>query len=66
MGDWNLGDLAWVYLTGPGADGKRHDGRVVHKFELDGWAFKHYVVELETEIDPLLVVRNHFNMFRSQ
>ena len=53
---WKLGDTVWIYL--PGCDG-RQSGKIVHIFELPDWqpGTKHYVIELETEMDPLLEVR---------
>jgi hypothetical protein len=53
--EYEVGDLVWLYIGDP--EGKKYPGKVVHKFQLPDYSFKHYVVEIDTHVDPLLEVR---------
>lgn len=63
---WRVGDQAWIHL-GSSPDNPRERGTIVHVFQLEGWlsGLKHYVVQIETSIDPLLMVRDAMCMWRS-
>ena len=62
---YKVGDDAWIYCGNH--QGEMTKGRVVHVFSLPGWAIpEHYVVEIETEIDPLLEVRDPMCMRPSE
>lgn len=50
-----VGDRCWFY--GPYHTGDLSEGTIVHTFRLDGWSYDHYVVQVETHIDPVLHVR---------
>jgi hypothetical protein len=39
-----------------------HEGKVVAILNLEGWIYPHYVVELQTGIDPILEVRDGFTL----
>lgn len=58
--EFKIGDTAWIYIGDH--DGKLTDGRVVHIFQLDGWHAPHYVIEIETGIDPIFEVRDGLSM----
>ena len=62
--DWKIDDTAWIHIGGP--DNPLHEGKIVHIFELPHWApgMKHYVVEIDTHIDPLLEVRSIGSMWK--
>jgi hypothetical protein len=49
-----VGDTAWVYLSSPHEE--RFDGKVVAVVSLPGWSFPHYVVEIDTAMDPLVEI----------
>ncbi len=56
---YEIGDPVWI----AGYGDELTEGRVVHKFTLKGWCVaEHYVVEIPTEIDPLLEVRDPMTM----
>ena len=57
---FKVGDIVWFH-TGENLDGL-DNGKVVAVLNLEGWSFPHYVVEIETEIDPLLIVRDGFTL----
>ncbi len=50
-----VGDPCWCYVGNH--KGEMSKGKVVHILNLNGWAFKHYVIEIPTSADPLLEVR---------
>jgi hypothetical protein len=58
MNSPNIGDTVYIYIGDH--KGKRTAGKVVHAFMLPGWAkgLIHYVIEIETSIDPFLEIRN--------
>lgn len=56
--EFKVGDQVAVILGIDGADPFK--GEVVATLDLPGWAFRNYVVALETEIDPLLEVRSGY------
>lgn len=58
--DLKVGDTCWCYIGNH--KGKMTKGTVVHILELDGWAFKNYVIEIPTAIDPLLEVRGPWSV----
>jgi len=47
-----------VIIMGVTSDGEPAEGRVVHIFTLPDWSHEHYVIEIETAMDPLLEVRS--------
>ena len=56
--EYKIGDNAWVYGVSSGAGfNKPVKGKVVHAMEIDGFSGVHYVVAIDTEIEPLLEVR---------
>lgn len=58
---FNIGDDAWIHTGGKNNPLVR--GKVVHIFSLPGWAYRHhYVVEIDTPVDPMLYVRDDFSM----
>jgi hypothetical protein len=52
---YKVGDKVCIWL--PGHTGERTQGTVVYVLNLPGWLNPQYVVEVQTEIDPLLEVR---------
>jgi hypothetical protein len=58
--DYKVGDQAWIFLDNH--KGERSCGTVVAVLDLPGYSCNHYVVEVPTEIDPLLEVRDSFCM----
>ena len=53
---YNVGDLAWIY--GVSRDNvKSTKGTVVKAFTIEGYNELHYVIEIPTEIEPLLEIR---------
>ena len=58
--EYAIGDAAWVFQGDH--KGRLREGRIVHRFKLDGWTDEQYVIELPTEIEPLLVIREWWSM----
>ncbi len=59
---YEIGDKCWIAISGLD---ERTEGRVVHKFTLLGWYDPiHYVIEIETELDPLMECRQAITMRR--
>jgi endogenous inhibitor of DNA gyrase (YacG/DUF329 family) len=56
MREFEVGDRVAINIGIDEAD--PFEGEVVAVLDLPGWAFKNYVVALETEMDPLLEVRS--------
>lgn len=56
--EFKIGDHVAINLGIDGADPFK--GEIVATLDLPGWAFRNYVVSLETEMDPLLEVRSGF------
>lgn len=53
---YNVGDTVWIY--GVQRDNvKSTQGTVVKAFNIEGYKDTHYVVEIPTEIEPLLEIR---------
>jgi hypothetical protein len=53
---YNVGDTVWIY--GIQRDNvKSTQGTVVKAFTIEGYSEVHYVVEIPTEIEPLLEIR---------
>jgi hypothetical protein len=50
-----VGDTVWIY--GIGKNQKSTQGKVVKVFNIEGYVDTQYVVEIPTEIEPLLEVR---------
>lgn len=59
--DWKVGDTAYCYC-GPNHQGKLSEGKVVAVLNLERYSFPHYVIEIETHIDPILEVRDAMTM----
>lgn len=56
-----VGDSCWIY--GGNHDGEKTAATVVHVFSLPDWVVpQHYVVQMESSIDPILAVRNAMTM----
>ena len=57
--EYSLGDSAWVYgiTTGPGYN-LPHEGRVIQAIDIPGYSDKHYIIEIQNGIEPLLEVRS--------
>lgn len=58
--EYKVGDEVGIYIGDH--QGERSAGTVVAILDLDGWSMLNYVIEVPTEIDPLLEVRNAFQM----
>lgn len=59
--EYEVGQTVWIHAGGK--DNPLHEGKIVHKFKLEGWYYQtHYVVEILTHIDPILEVRNWFSL----
>lgn len=53
---YEIGDPVWIYMAFH--DGELTKGKVVHAFSLPSWCIpEHYVIEIETEVDPVLEIR---------
>lgn len=57
-----VGDTVWVYLRGD--HDARVDGKVAAIVALPGWRWSHYVVEIDTPMDPLLYIYDGSEMLR--
>jgi hypothetical protein len=57
---FDKGDTVWFYSE------QKHreytEGKVVAILNLAGWGFCHYVIEVETSIDPVLYIRDGFTL----
>ena len=53
---YNVGDTVWIYGISR-TDVKSTQGTVVKAFTIEGYNEVHYVVEIPTEIEPLLEIR---------
>jgi hypothetical protein len=53
---YNVGDTVWIYGVSR-ANVKSTQGTVVKAFTIEGYNELHYVVEIPTEIEPLLEIR---------
>lgn len=61
--DWKKGDTCYVFL--PGHRGTKSKGKILEVLDLSehGYInFPHYLVEIETHIEPLLEVYNEYQM----
>lgn len=56
--DYKIGDKVAINLRECDDDTNPFEGEIVAVLELPGWAFRNYVIALETEMDPLLEVRS--------
>lgn len=56
----NVGDQCWCFVGNH--KGKLSKGKVVQVLNLDGWSYKHYVIEIPTHVDPILQVRDPFSV----
>ena len=61
--DYKIGDDAWIWI-GNGSENPLTKGKVIHIFELYN-KVKHYIVEIDTHMDPLLECRNCVQMRRN-
>jgi hypothetical protein len=61
--DYAVGDAAWIYLGNH--DGELTEGKVIAVLDLPGFGMRNYVIQIDTEIDPLLEIRSAFTMRRS-
>lgn len=54
---FNKGDECWIAIGNP--DGKLSKGKVLEILDLaeHGYIFPNYLIEIETGIDPMLVIR---------
>lgn len=59
--DWKVGDTAYCY-SGFKHEGKLSEGKIVAVLNLERYGFPHYVIEIETHIDPILEVRDALTM----
>lgn len=62
--DHNVGDVVYFYLSDH--KGEKTEGKVVDIYEYEwhtGSPIKHYIIEIETYIDPYLVIRPHFSVW---
>lgn len=66
--NWEIGDTAWIHGMGDPHENPRMAGKIVHAFLLPGWCVGtiHYVIEIETPIDPLLAVRQATSMWATE
>jgi hypothetical protein len=53
---YNVGDVVWIYGVRRAND-KSTQGTVVKSFNIEGYNELHYVIEIPTEIEPLLEIR---------
>lgn len=53
---YNVGDTAWIYGVSR-TNATSTQGTVVKAFNIEGYSNTHYVVEIPTEIEPLLEIR---------
>jgi len=53
---YNVGDTVWIYGVSQ-TNVKSTQGTVVKAFTIEGYNEVHYVVEIPTEIEPLLEIR---------
>lgn len=58
--DYKIGDDAWIYVGNH--EGQMSRGKVIAALDLPGYTMRHYVVEIETAIEPLLEVRDSTSM----
>ena len=64
--NWKIVDTAWIYgASGDPYKNPKTDGVIVHSFTLPGWGegLTHYVIQIETHIDPVLHIRNWMCMW---
>ena len=54
------GSSVWVHNGGKGNPLVK--GTIVKKVKMDGYQDKHYIIAIETGIDPLLLVRDHWSI----
>jgi hypothetical protein len=55
-----MGDTAYCYCSD--RQGELSEGKIVAVLNLERYNFPHYVIEIETHIDPILVVRDALTM----
>ena len=55
MARFEIGSDAWIYL--PYHKGELTKGKVIAALDLPGYSFRHYVVEIDTPVDPVLEIR---------
>jgi hypothetical protein len=60
-----VGDTVWIYGVRRAND-KSTQGTVVKAFNIEGYVDTHYVIEIPTEIEPLLEVRTWHTISQTQ
>jgi hypothetical protein len=55
MSDFKVGDEAWIWLAHH--KGELTQGTVIAELDLPGYSFRHYVIEIDTHVDPVLEIR---------
>lgn len=58
---YKVDDECFIYLGNH--QGKRSKGKVIFILDLPDYSHPHYVIEIETSIDPLLEIRAAFTMW---
>jgi hypothetical protein len=60
-----VGDIAWIYGVRRSND-KSTQGKVIKVFTIEGYVETHYVIEIPTEIEPLLEIRTWHTISQTQ
>lgn len=58
--DLDVGDDCWCFVGNH--KGKMSKGKIAASVRLPGYAKPHYIVEIQTSVDPLLEVRDGFSV----
>ena len=60
--DYQKGDTVWLYVNGH--QGEKSQGKILEVLHLNehGYGWPHYLIEVQTSIDPLLEVRDVFTL----
>ena len=61
---FKVGDKVWIFLDNH--QGKRTKGKVLMILDIPGWFCFNYLIEISTDIEPLLQVRSVSSMYRNQ
>ena len=54
--DYEIGDIVWIYGISR-RNNKSVKGKVILKLDIPNYADVHYIIEIPTEIEPLLEIR---------
>jgi hypothetical protein len=57
MKKWGVGDDVWIW-TGVNNNKTNTKGKIIAEITLPRYSFVHYVIEVDTPIDPLLYIRS--------